>query len=185
MKSKVYHLVSVVVMLAILTLATSLFSNPAAAGTGRIDTGAYNIACVILSQKMWLEDGVLYIRDRVLESVVISESEYHQGRGEIVGNANIDLSTGYGTFHGTLVIYPDAYPESYWAGSWTMQITENSRDGIARLKGYGPDLEGNMIKADLFYLPPDVLAGFSWACGGSPPISGSLSSGFVLIPGSK
>ena len=159
--------------------------TPAAASANRETFEAYNIVCPpIVRQKMWVsDDGILHIRDRVLNSVVQSTSMYHAGTGQIISNANIDPATGYGEFHGTLTIYPTAV-DGYWAGSWVLQITSAGQNGHARLQGYG-DLEGWQIKAELTYLPPPVLAGFSDLCGGTQPIAGTRSNGYILKPGSE
>jgi len=160
-------------------------ASPVAAGADREIFEAYNIVCPpIVSQKMWVsDDGILHIRDRVLNSVVSSASIYHNGTGQIISNANIDLATMYGEYHGSLEIYPTAI-NGYWAGSWVLQITPAGQNGHARLQGYG-DLDGWQIKAELTYLPPPVLAGFSDLCGGNQPLAGTRSNGFILMPGSE
>lgn len=168
-------------VIAIALMIAPLAIRPAAARATKIPFSAYNIACSLQEGKLWVKDGVLHIRGRVLQSVVISESEYHAGTGQIVGNANIDLATGYGTYHGTLEIYPTA-KNGYWAGIWTMQVNESGADGIARLQGYGPDLEGLSIKSEITYLPPSILANFAYACSGNQPISGTSSNGVILMP---
>ena len=186
MNKKVFR--SSLVLALIIALAwVMLFpvATPAAAGADRETFEAYNIVCPpIVSQKMWVsDDGILHIRDRVLNSVVQSTSMYHDGTGQIISNANIDPATGYGEFHGTLAIYPAAV-EGYWAGSRVLQITSAGQNGHARLKGHG-ELEGWQIKAELTYLPPPVLAGFSSLCGGIQPIAGTRSNGYILKPGSE
>lgn len=182
--SKITFHSSLALVIAIALVIAPLAIRPAAAGATEIPISAYNIACSLQEGKLWVKDGVLHIRGRVLQSVVISESEYHAGTGQIVGNANIDLATGYGTYHGTLEIYPAA-KNGYWAGIWTMQVNESGADGIARLQGYGPDLEGLSIKSEITYLPPSILANFAYACSGSQPISGTLSNGVILMPGGE
>ena len=186
MNKKVFRSSLILALMAALAWAM-LFpvATPAAAGADRETFEAYNIVCPpIVSQRMWVsDDGIVHIRDRVLNSVVQSTSMYHAGTGQIVSNANIDPATGYGEFHGTLAIYPTAV-DGYWAGSWVLQITSAGQNGHARLQGYG-DLEGWQIKAELTYLPPPVLAGFSGLCGGTQPIAGTRSNGYILKPGSE
>lgn len=171
-----------------LAVAAGIFLSPftvrpaAAEAAAKIPFTAYNIACSMQEGEIWVEDGVLHLRDRVLQSIVVSDSEYHAGTGQIVANANIDLATGYGTYHGTLEIYPAA-KDGYWAGSWTIQISESGPNGIARLQGFGPDLQGFALKGSLTYLPPNILAGFAdTTCGGNQPVAGTLSEGIILIP---
>ena len=131
MNKKVFR--SSLVLALIVALAwVMLFpvATPAAAGADRETFEAYNIVCPpIVSQKMWVsDDGIVHIRDRVLNSVVSSASEYHNGTGQIISNANIDSATGYGEFHGSLAIYPTA-KNGYWAGSWVLQITPAGQSG--------------------------------------------------------
>jgi hypothetical protein len=160
--------------------------NPAASGTTRIPYEAYNIACGIQEGKVWDSGGgILHIRGRVLESVVVSDCEYNRGSGQIVANANIDLATGYyGSYFGTLAIYPDD-KDGWWAGEWSMQITPGRVGGIARLQGYGPELDGLTSKADLIFLGPEQLADFACHCGGNPPLAGVYVVGFVMNAGGK
>ena len=186
MNKKVFRS-SLVLALAAAMAWVMLFpvASPVAAGANREIFEAYNIVCPpIVSQKMWVsDDGILHIRERVLNSVVSSASIYHNGTGQIISNANIDLVTMYGEYHGTLAIYPTAI-NGYWAGSWVLQITPAGQNGHARLQGYG-DLEGWQIKAELTYLPPSVLAGFSVLCGGTQPLAGTRTNGYILKPGSE
>lgn len=171
-----------VLIIAIASLSASQSVKPVLAGAIKVPIDGYNIACSKQEGTVWVEDGILHIRGRILQSVVISENEYHAGTGQIIGNANIDLSTGYGSYFGTLEIYPDAYPDNYWSGNWTMQINESGNSGIARLQGFGDVFWGWSIKSDISYLSPEELAPFSYACG-DQPISGSMSNGILLMSG--
>lgn len=185
MNKRVFRLSLVLALVASLgwvTLFQAAF--PAAAGAERYAFTAYNIACSFEEGETWTsDDGILHIRGRVLQSVVASESPYHAGIGEIVGNANIDPVTMLGTYHGTLKIFPAAI-DGFWAGSWVVQITPAGQNGHARLQGYGA-LEGWQIKAELMYLPPYILANFKDLCGGNQPVAGTFSSGYILMPGSE
>lgn len=171
-------LAAVVIMVAI---AVALVVHPAAAGVTRVDFENYNIACSIVSQTVWFsDDGVVHVRDRVLNSVVTSTSEYHAGPGHIYGNANItDPLTGIGSYFGTLDIYPTAHPDGYWFGNWTMEITQNGSQGIARLKGYG-SLDGMLSFASLTPLTPTELANYKILCGGTQPVAGTYVLGYYL-----
>jgi hypothetical protein len=173
--------------LALLMSTAGLAASPDDVGTQRIPFTAYNIACSLKEGEVWVSDGGIYhIRGRVLQSVVISEeSDYHNGTGEIVGNANIfDPSLGLGTYFGSLEIYPTDM-KGYWVGNWSVQITENGPKGVARLKGYGPDLEGMLSQSSLIYLPPNILANFAYLCGGDQPVAGTMALGEILIPGGE
>lgn len=174
-----YQILAAVVIIAAISIA--LVVHPAAARVTRVDFENYNIACSIVSENLWVsDDGIVHIRDRVYNSVVTSTSEYHAGPGHIYGNANIsDPLTGIGTYFGTLDIYPTAHPDGYWFGNWTMEITENGYQGIARLKGYG-SLEGMSSFASLTPLPPTVLAYFAGLCGGTQPVAGTYVVGYYL-----
>lgn len=173
-------------ILLLLALSMVLVVPPAAAESVRVEFTNYNIACSIVSQTMWVSDGgIIHIRDRVLNSVVLSTSDTHDGPGRIYANANLlDPATGMGTYFGSLDIYPTAYPEGYWAGHWSLQITPNGYHGLARLKGYG-SLEGMLTFASLTPLPPPVLATFAYLCGGTQPINGTYVEGYYLIPGGE
>ncbi|HSF79672.1 MAG TPA: hypothetical protein VLA49_00460 [Anaerolineales bacterium] len=175
---------SVAIITAMISMALMVY--PASAEATRVEFQNYNIACTITSQTLWVsDDGIVHIRDRVLNSVVTSNSNYFAGPGHIFANANIsDPVNGIGTYFGTLDIYPTAYPEGHWFGHWSMQITENGYQGIARLKGYG-DLEGMLSFSKLTPLPPTVLANFKGLCGGNQPVAGTYVEGYYLVPGSE
>lgn len=183
-KMRVSLILTVAAIVALISIVLMVF--PASAETTRVDFVNYNIACTIVSQRMWIsEDGVVHIRDRVLNSVVVSNTSYHEGPGHIYGNANItNPATGIGTYFGTLDIYPTAYPDGYWEGNWSFQITENGAQGIARLKGYG-SLEGMLSFSTLTPLPPSVLANFAQYCGGNQPVAGTYVVGYYMVPGGE
>ncbi|MGC9333815.1 MAG: hypothetical protein ACP5JJ_06695 [Anaerolineae bacterium] len=185
MKGTILRWSLVLALVAILAMfGAPLAARPAAAATIRIPIDNYNVNCVILSQTTpWVEDGILHIRDRVMSGVVESDGPYHQGTGHMVANANIDLATLYGSYWGTLEIYPDAYPDGHWAGSFAMQVNEGRAAGIARLQGYG-SLNGLATKSDLVPLTPAQLADYAYLCSGKP-ISGAHAVGFVMDPGGE
>jgi hypothetical protein len=170
--------------LLIIAISMIVVVHPAVAEATRVDFENYNIACSIVSQTMWVsEGGIIHIRDRVLNSVVLSTSDTHDGPGHVYANANLlDPATGRGSYFGSLDIYPTAYPDGHWAGHWSLQITPNGYHGLARLKGYG-SLEGMLTFASLAPLPPSVLASFAYLCGGTQPINGTYVEGYYLIPG--
>ena len=176
-----------ITMVTIVTMISMvLMVYPASAEATRVEFQNYNIACSINSQNLWVSDGgIVHIRDREMDSVVISTSEYHNGTGVIVGNANIfDPAAGFGVHYGTLDIYPTAHSDGYWYGNWSMQITENGFHGIAHLKGYG-SLEGMLSFSSLTPLPPEILATFAPYCGGNQPVAGTYGEGYYLIPGGE
>ena len=180
MKSTLSRWSLILAVVAVLAVVNSpLAASPAADGTIRTPFDNYNVNCVIHSQTMWVEDGVLHIRNRVMSGVVQSDGPYHQGTGRMVANANIDLATMYGNYWGTLEIHPTAYPEGHWAGSFSMQVTEGKVGGKARLQGYG-SLDGLASKSDLAPLMPTQLAAKADLCGGNQPISGAHAVGFVM-----
>ena len=183
MKTKVWfnRILATVVTIALISMILTV--QPAAAEAIKVDFENYNIVCSIVSQTISVnEAGIVHIRDRVANTVVTSTSEYYAGPGHIYANANIfHPALGIGTYHGSLDIYPTAHTDGYWFGHWSMQITENGYQGIARLKGYG-SLEGMLSFSTLTPLPPPVLATFAGLCGGSQPIAGSYVEGYYLMP---
>jgi hypothetical protein len=185
MKSIALRWSLVMALVAILAMfGAPLAASPAAAATIQIPIDNYNVNCVILSQTPpWVEDGILHIRNRDMTGYVLSTSDTHQGTGHMVANANIELATGYGSYWGTLEIYPYAYPDGHWAGSFAMQVNEGKVGGKARLQGYG-SLNGLATKSDLVPLTPAELAAYAGLCGG-PPISGAHAVGFVMDPGGE
>jgi len=185
MKGTILRWSLVLALVAILAMfGTPLAARPAAAATIRIPVDNYNVNCIILSQTPpWVENGILHIRNRVMEGIVLSDGDYHQGTGHMVANANIELATGYGSYWGTLEIYPDAYPDGHWAGGFAMQVNEGHASGIARLQGYG-ELNGLATKSELTPLAPPQLAAYTYLCGG-PPVSGAHAVGFVIDPGGE
>jgi hypothetical protein len=181
---RVNRILATAVIIAALSMI--LIVHPAAAEGTRVDFVNYNIACSIESQNLWVsEGGIVHIRDRVVNSVVTSTSEYHDGTGHIYANANIsDPATGIGTYFGSLDIYPTAHSDGYWFGHFSMPITENGSHGIARLKGYG-SLEGMLSFASLTPLPPTVLANYAYLCGGNQPVAGTYVEGYYLVTGGE
>lgn len=182
------HLLRASLILTLVALL-ALTSAPAAAspgGTTRVDIENWNINCSFEDQEggVWVEDGILHIRGRVIDGFVLSNHAYHHGTAVNVANANIDLTTGYGNYWGTLEFHPYAYPDGHWTGSYSMQVNEGRVGAIARLKGYG-DLEGLLTKSELMPLPPEKLAEFKHVCDGEQPVSGVYATGFVMIPGGE
>jgi hypothetical protein len=119
-----------------------------------------------------------------MDGAVNSDGDYHQGPTRMVGNANIDLATGYGSYWGTLEIYPHAYPDGHWAGQWTMQVNEGKVGGISLLQGFG-ELDGLLVKADLTPIPPPAFPNYAYLCNGNTPVSGAYAVGFTMNPGGK
>lgn len=174
-------------LVALLGIASApVAAGQAAGGSVRYDFENWNINCSFVDQEggVWVEDGILHIRGRVIDGYVLSSEDYHAGTAINVANANIDMTTGYGNYWGTLEFRPDAYPDGHWSGSYSMQVNEGRIGGIARLRGYGT-LEGLSTKSDLMPLPPAVLGRFSWVCGGDQPVSGVHATGFVMDPGGE
>jgi hypothetical protein len=173
------------VIVALVMVSAPLAASPAVAKTIRIPIENSFICCSMDAGTMWFsDDGILHIRDRVLQAVVTSTEDYHAGAGQNWANANIDPATGIGTYFGYMEIYPDAYPDGYWAGHWVMQITATGAGGIARLQGYG-ELDGLATKSEITPLPPPVLTSFADLCDGNQPVSGVYAVGFVMDPGGK
>ena len=175
----------VLVLAVIAVLVTmSFLISPASAESIRVDFENYNIACTLVSQDppRVTDGGIVHLRNRVYESVILSDSDYYAGTGGIVGNANLfDPAVGIGTYFGTLEIYPTIHPDGYWAGHWSMQITETGYKGIARLQGYG-SMEGMSSFATLTPLPPNVLANFVYLCSGNQPASDTYAVGYTIMP---
>lgn len=187
MKSLILRWRLVLVLVAVLIMVTAFAgANPAEAATTRIPFDNINVNCVILSETVWTsKDGtILHIRDRVMDGAVDSDGDYHEGTTRMVGNANIDPTTGYGSYWGTLEIYPYAYPGGYWAGQWTMQINEGKMGGIARLQGYG-ELDGLLVKSDLSPIPPPFFPNYAYLCNGNTPVSGAHAVGLTMNPGGE
>jgi hypothetical protein len=161
-----------------------LFAAPAAAKTTRIPIVNYFLSCTQVSiERVWVEDGVKHVRGRHLDAEVVSTEEYHTGSATNLANANIVLATGHGTFWGKLEMHPDAYPDGWWEGSFSIQGLPGDQTGVARLKGYG-SLTGYSTKTVVKHMPGTILHSlFPDACGGSMPLGGSRAEGFILIPG--
>jgi hypothetical protein len=187
MKSTISRWSLILALVAIVALVSvPLGASPAAAATEWFSVENHFICCSMDPGTMWFSDAdgkILHIRDRVLQAVVISTDDYHEGTGQNWANANIDTATGYATYHGYMEIYPDAY-DGYWAGHWVMQVTPSGAGGIARLQGYG-ELDGLATKSDLYPLFGPDLAAFAYLCGGNPPISGTRVEARVMNPGGK
>ena len=182
MKHNVVRFRVFLALFAVLGLITLfLGTRPAAAGTAREPFENINVNCVILSETVWITDDILHIRDRVMDGAVDSNRDFHEGQTRMVGNANVNMVTGYGNYWGTLAIYPDAYPDGHWYGNWSMQVTPGKVGGIARLQGFG-ELDGLLTKADLAPLPPPTLPDYAYLCGGNLPISGARRDRRSALP---
>ena len=172
------------VVVALVMVSAPLAASPAAAATIRIPIENYFVCCSKTEGTIWpSDDGLVHTRDRNYQAVVISNENYHTGRGQNWANANIDPATGIGTYFGYMEIYPDAY-DGWWAGHWVMQITESGAGGIARLQGYG-ELRDLATKSELTPLPPSVLVNFASLCGGNQPLAGTRAVGSVMDPGGE
>lgn len=184
MKIRKFHIKRVLTTILItIMIAMTLLVYPASAQGTRVYYQNYNIACTVVSLNQWVgDDGVVYIRDEVLNSIVTSTSDYFAGPGHIYGNANLsDPAFGIGTYFGSLDIFPTVFPGGYWFGHWNMQISADGYHGIAVLKGYG-SLAGMWTYATLTPLPPVVLVNFSGLCGGNQPAAGTYVEGYYMLP---
>ena len=187
MKKHLLRISLIVTLVALLAVVSAPAAASPAEGTTRDEFENWNINCSFVDQEggVWVEDGILHVRGRVIYGYVLSDQDYHEGTALNVANANIDLVTGYGNYWGTLEFHPYAYPDGHWAGSYSMQVNEGRVGAIARLKGYG-ELEGWLTKSELMPLPPEFLEqNFSWVCEGSPPVSGVYATGIVMVPGGE
>jgi hypothetical protein len=182
-------------MSLILSLATilaaasgSLAASTAEAQATRIPIVNYFISCEqVAVERVWVADGVKHVRDRRLVGEVRSTAAYHSGPATNVANANVVLATLHGTFHGQLDMRPDAYPDGWWNGSFSIQGLPGHQTGTARLKGYG-SLAGYYTKTTVTHMSGQALHGrFPEACGGldNVPVGGSVARGYMLVPGGE
>jgi hypothetical protein len=189
MKSTIARLSLILALSAILLAMVSapLAAGPAAAATTRIPIENWFIACEeVKIERKWVGDGILHVRGRELNAVVVSTENYHAGPAKNWANANIVLATGYGTFHGMLEMRPEAYPGGWWEGHFSIQGPPGDQDGVARLKRYG-SLAGYSTKTRVRHMPgPALDALFPDVCGVNvEPLGGSHAVGFVMIPGGE
>ena len=185
MRSTVARLSLILALAAVLAmLGAPLAVGSAAAGTTWIPIENYFLSCTVVSvEKVWTEGGVMHVRGRELAGEVISDREFHTGPATNWANANVNLETGYATFHGKLEMRPTAFPEGWWEGNFSIQGLPGEQTGIARLKGYGT-MEGYLTKTAVTHMPGWKLHDlFPEACGGNEPIGGSRAVGYVMIPG--
>lgn len=174
-------------LLAVLGIVSaSLAVSPAAARTTRIPFDNYNILCTVKDPGTeWVAGQTYHYRGMVLEGVEISVgAEEYFGPGETVANGNVHLVTGHEIHWGTNTNYPEAYPDGYWFGHWTMQITRGRQAGIAQVQGYG-ELEGLMVKSEMTPLTEEELEDYTDLCDGEMPISGVRAVGFIMHPGGE
>lgn len=163
-----------IVVLGALTAVLADTAAQSAVGPGPHE--AYQIVCEILEDEMWMDDGIMHIRNRRLASVVISDHAAHAGTGAIVSNGDIDTVSGRLVYTGTLEIRPAAL-DGHWSGSWTIVNDGTGPNGQVVLLGNGPDLDGMYVVSSLTPLPPAVLETFADACGGRTPIAGTHAVG--------
>lgn len=185
MKITIARIIGILALVAILVVVfVSCSASPATAETTQIPIVNHFVSCEQVSvESTWTEDGVKHVRGRHLEADVISTEEYHTGLGTNWANANIVLETNHGTFWGELVMDPDAYPDGWWEGSFSIRGLPGEQIGVARLKGYG-SLAGYSTKTQVTHMSGQKLHElFPDACGGNVPLGGSRAEGFVLIPG--
>lgn len=136
------------------------------------------IACRIIADEVAMDEGAVYVRRRVLAVVTVTDDPYFAGRGTVIANADMYPPAGRLANLGSIEIRPDAF-QGFWSGSYAMVVDADGPRGWTVSLGNGPDLRGLHVESVLRPLPPDVVAGYAWACGGEAPISGSVAVGRI------
>jgi hypothetical protein len=174
-----------ITLVAVMILAVGLLAaRPVAAkGTVRIPIENSFISCQLDSiERVWIEDGVKHIRGKLVYGEVRSTENYHVGPATNLSNANIDLATMSLTANGKLEMFPEAYPDGGWVGSFVAQGQVGFQTGSAVLKGTG-SLQAYLTKLWFTHMSgPSLQAMFPDACGGNMPLGGTVAEGYVLIP---
>jgi hypothetical protein len=185
MKKTIAQKSLVVALAAVMVLVIGLAAaQPAAAeGTIRIPIENSFISCQLVSmERVWVEDGVKHVRGKLVYGEVKSTENYHIGPATNLSNANIDMAANYLTANGKIEMFPDAYPEGGWEGSFVAQGEVGFQTGSAVLKGTG-SLKGYKTKLWFTHMSgPALQALFPDACGGNMPLGGTVAEGYVLIP---
>jgi hypothetical protein len=187
MKKTITQISLIITLVAVVfILSGQVTARPVEAQTTRIPIVNYFLSCEeVTVERAWVADGVKHVRGRYLVGEVISTEAYHTGPAVNIANANVVMATKHGTFFGKLEMRPEAYPDGWWEGSFTIQGLPGDQTGIARLKGYG-SLEGYSTKTVVTHMSgPALQALFPDACGGSMPLGGSRAEGYVLLPGGE
>ncbi|MEN8241196.1 MAG: hypothetical protein ABFS17_04700 [Chloroflexota bacterium] len=183
--ARISLLVSLAAVIAIV-VGLSAAQPAAAAGTTRIPIENNFISCEVASiDRVWVEDGVKHVRGKLVYAEVRSNENYHVGPATNLSNANIELATMYGTFNGKVEMFPDAYPDGGWEGTFVAQGVVGFHTGTSQLKGTG-SLKGYKTKLVFSHISgPALHAMFPDACGGNMPLGGTSAVGYVLIPGGE
>ena len=175
---KKFKTISLAVVITVALLLSMVMV--ASAQTTRTYLTSYEYDCLVDPGEMWMEGGILHIRGRVQSNVDVSDTQELNGISTVVGNADINLKTGYGVFRGTYSFQPDGIAGT-WEGSWIFTGTKGT--GVARTVAQGT---GALAGKQLFLTMRDDLSPGDESeemCAGIGEWSGNiLVEGYVLDP---
>lgn len=167
---------AVVISVALL-LSMVMVAN---ARTTRTDLTSYEYDCMVDPGTMWLEGDILHVRGRLQVNVNVSDTPELNGVSTVVGNADINLKTGYGVFRGTYSFQPNGIAGT-WEGSWIFTGTKGT--GVARTVAHGT---GALAGKQLFLTMRDDLSPGDESpamCDGIGEWSGNIFvEGYILDP---
>lgn len=153
----------------------------ASAQAARTYLASYEYDCMVDPGTMWLEGNMLHVRGRVQSNVNVSDTPELNGISTVVGNADINMKTGYGVFRGTYSFQPDGIAGT-WEGSWTFTGTKGT--GVAHTVAQGTgDLAGKKL---FLTMRDDLSPGDESAemCANIGEWSGNIFvEGYILDPG--
>lgn len=167
------------ILLAVLLLLS--MDMTASAQATRTYLASYEYDCMVDPGTMWLEGDILHVRGRVQSNVNVSDAPELNGISTVVGNADINLKTGYGVFRGTYSFQPNDIAGT-WEGSWIFTGTKGT--GVSRTVAQGT---GALAGKKLFLTMRDDLSpGDESAamCANLGEWSGNIvAEGYILDPG--
>lgn len=166
------------IVLALVLLASLALTANAQAT--RTYLASYEYDCMVDPGTMWLEGDILHVRGRIQSNVDVSDAPELNGISTVVGNADINLKTGYGVFRGTFSFQPKGIAGT-WEGSWIFTGTKGT--GVARTVAHGT---GALAGRQLFLTMRDDLSPGDESpamCDGIGEWSGNIFvEGYILDP---
>jgi hypothetical protein len=93
---------TIIVTLALLLVASLTAASPSTAKTTRTPVDVFEISCIQIEGMTWTSGEMFHLRGRVSQSVLYDPTTLEElGGNLILGNVNLNLTTGNGIFFGT------------------------------------------------------------------------------------
>lgn len=144
---------TIVAPLAVLLLASLTAASPSLAQTTWTPVDVFEISCVQVPGMTWTSGEMLHMRGQMSQSTLYDPATLEVvGTNFILGNANLNQTTGNGVFFGTSsgLLLPVSETGTF-DGPWTVQVSSGVLSGHAIAHGTG-ELEGQTMRVTLVNL---------------------------------